>query len=201
MRSLDAMLFAICAIATAFTAAPAMADVTVTETFHVDAGWEAGGYWELAVHNTSGADVYMVTVGNNGADLIVVRSPDLVGVWAPVRISTGEWDAGDINFHGAEWEAPDPTTLPSATYFPGSSQILVYYLTGPNPPLANGATLTGLYFNYPISAAATSTSSLLAGSPFVVFGADGGVVAQGETVSPPVATEQTTWGKVKALYR
>lgn len=194
--------FVLCAVFIVCSGAASMAEVVITEEFNVDPGWEAGGYWEFTVQNLSGADVYMVAVGNTGADLIVVRYPDLVGVWSPVRTSTGEWDAGEIIFHGAEWDAPDTTTLPSATYFPGADQALVYYLTGPNSPLANGATMTGFYFNYPISeSAAARSASSLGGSPFVAFGGDGGIVAQGETVSPPVPTSQSTWGRVKALYR
>ena len=176
------------------------ADVVVTELFHVDPSWEAGGYWELTVNNLTGEGLYMVAVGNTGADLVVVRYPDLVGVWAPTRIAPDEWGANDWGGFPTDWTKPDTSLLPFATEFPGSAQALVYYVLGSNPPLANGAVQTGLYFNYPIEAfARMGTSS--AGSPFLVFGGTGEVVARGNTAGTPLPVRTGTWGSVKALYR
>jgi hypothetical protein len=183
-------------------ASSARADVVVTEMFHVDAGWEAGGYWELTVSNLTGEGIYMVAVGNTGADLTVVRYPDLVGVWEPMRVSQGEWDANDWPHQLAEFTTPDTSLLPFATEFPGNTQALVYYVIGANPPLANGAILTGLYFNYPVGDTSSSRASAsAAGNPYTVFGSSGEVIARGLTTGTPLSTTPTTWGAVKALYR
>ena len=179
------------------------ADVVVTEDFHVDPGWEAGGYWELTVNNLTLGDVYMIAVGNVGADLVVVRYPDLTGVWYPERVSKDEWEANDWPMNAIDWTRPDTSLLPFATEFPGATQALVYYVLGSNPPLGVGATLTGLYFNYPIPQmlAALRAPATAAGSYFLAFNGAGEVVARGQTVGAPLAVENSTWGAVKALYR
>jgi hypothetical protein len=192
----------LCLFLAAVVPASSLADVVVTEMFHVDPGWEAGGYWELTVSNLTGSGLYMIAVGNTGADLTVVRYPDLVGVWQPMRVSQDEWDTNDWPRQLAEFTTPDTSLLPFATEFPGHTQALVYYVIGANPPLADGAVLTGLYFNYPIERAlAPRAGASSAGSPFLVFGGSGEVVARGQTVGAPLPARTSTWGGVKALYR
>jgi hypothetical protein len=142
----------------------------------------------------------MGAVGNVGADLVVVRYPDLVGVWTPTRVAPDEWDTNDWGRGAGESTTPDTSLFPFATEFPGATQALVYFLLAPNPPLGAGGTLTGLYFNYPISAAPGAAAAAV-GSHFTAFGASGQVVARGVTVGPPLAVETTTWGRIKALYR
>lgn len=199
MRTSAIVLCAVLAVALPISS---LADVVVTEIFHVDPGWEAGGYWEFTVSNLTGAGLYMVAVGNTGADLIVVRYPDLIGVWEPTRVSADEWDTNEWGRRPTDWTTPDTSLLPFATEFPGHSQALVYYVLGSNPPLADGGVLTGLYFNYPIeSVTAGRTHSASAASPYLVFGATGEVVARGTTVGTPLRVESTTWGGIKALYR
>jgi hypothetical protein len=176
--------------------------LTVTEAFHVDPGWEAGGYWEFTATNGTPGDVYMIAVGNTGADLVAVRYPDLVGVWEPARISQDEWETNDWGGFPTDWTKPDTSLIPFAVEFPGATQVLAYYVLGSNPPLGVGGVLTGLYFNYPIPArSASSPYAMVAGSNFVAFNAAGEIVARGLTVDLPLAVENTTWGAVKALYR
>jgi hypothetical protein len=194
----SAIVFSI-AMAMGF-ASVSQADLVVTELWNVDSGWEAGGYWELTVTNLTGADVYMIAVGNTGADLIVVRYPDLVGVWNPERVSASEWDSNEWPRRPTDWTTPDTSLYPSAVEFPGHTQVLVYYVLGAFPPLGIGATMSGLYFNYPIEIAAASRS-VSGGSPFIAFNGAGEVVARGETVGSTVPAAATTWGAIKALYR
>ena len=183
-------------------ATDAVAQLTVSEVFHVDPGWEAGGYWELTVTNNTGDNVFFVAVGNTGADLVVVRYPDLIGWWNPNRIADFDWDLNEFTFHGVAWTPPVLSDYPMATYFPGSAQVLIYYVMGAQPPLATGAARDGLYFNYPIEAAMTaSTRPAASGSPFLAFNGEGELVAEGVTVGAPLATQATTWGSIKALYR
>lgn len=182
--------------------APASADLLVTELFHVDPGWEAGGYWELTVTNMTAGDVYMIAVGNTGADLIVVRYPDLVGVWGPTRVSQDEWDTNEWGRGLTDWTTPDTSTIPFATEFPGATQALVYYVLGSNPPLGVGNVLTGLYFNYPIPGRSSSAPIIAAaGSSFLAFNGAGEIVARGQTTGTPLSTTSTTWGAIKAMYR
>ncbi|HXV14465.1 MAG TPA: hypothetical protein VEC56_09695 [Candidatus Krumholzibacteria bacterium] len=193
----------LCLCLAAVVPGSSLADVVVTEMFHVDPGWEAGGYWELTVSNLTGSGIYMIAVGNTGADLTVVRYPDLVGIWQPMRVSQDEWDTNDWPRQLAEFTTPDTSLLPFATEFPGHTQALVYYVIGSNPPLADGAVLTGLYFNYPIGMRSASGRAVnsSAGSPFLVFGSSGEVVARGQTVGTPLPARASTWGGIKALYR
>jgi hypothetical protein len=178
------------------------AQLVVTEAFHVDPGWEAGGYWELTVNNISASDVYMIAVGNVGADLVVVRYPDLVGVWYPTRVSQDEWDTNEWGRGAGESTTPDTSLYPFATEFPGATQALVYFVLGPNPPLGAGGLLTGLYFNYPLPALRVAGAPApAAGSNFMIFGDDGEVVARGQTVGAPLGVRSSTWGAIKALYR
>jgi hypothetical protein len=180
----------------------AQAELVVTELFNVDPGWEAGGYWELTVTNSTLGDVYMIAVGNTGADLIVVRYPDLVGVWNPERVSIDEWDTNEWPRRPTDWPTPDTSLYPSAVEFPGHTQVLVYYVLGSFPPLGVGATMSGLYFNYPIeSAASARTAPASGGSPFLAFNGAGEVVARGVTVGDVLPVQDTTWGAIKALYR
>lgn len=193
----------LCACLSASLPASSLADVVVTEMFHVDPGWEAGGYWELTVTNLSGAGLYMVAVGNTDADLVVVRFPDLVGVWNPDRISQDEWDANDWPKRPTDYPLPNTSLYPFATEFPEDTQALIYYALGSNPPIADGAVQTGFYFNYPIESwsFAGRAASSSAGSPFIVFGGSGEVVARGSTVGTPLPARDSTWGGIKALYR
>lgn len=183
-------------------ASSARADVVVTEMYHVDPWWEAGGYWEFTVSNLTGEPIYLIVVGNTGADLTGVRSPDMTHVWNHNIVSPNEWDVNDWGYQLAEFTVPDTSLLPFATEFPGHAQLLVYYVMGANPPLADGAVLTGLRFNYPFEfASAPSASTSSAGSTFLVFGGSGEVVARGQTVGAPLSVRTTTWGGIKALYR
>jgi hypothetical protein len=194
----------LCGFLSASLPTSSLADVVMTEMFHVDPTWEAGGYWELTVSNLTGVELYMVAVGNTGADLVVVRYPDLVGVWHPDRISQDEWDANDWPKRPTDFPMPDTSLLPFATEFPGHTQVLIYYVLASNPPLVDGAVLTGLYFNYPIESRASSAGhgvSSPAGSPFLVFGGSGEVVARGQTVGAPLSVRYSTWGGIKSLYR
>jgi len=72
---------------------------------------------------------------------------------------------------------------------------------GSNPPLGLGATMSGLYFNYPIEAAQGRAVSASGGSPFIAFNGAGEVVARGQTIGDAVPTAESTWGAIKALYR
>ena len=177
------------------------ADLVVSELMHVDPTWDLGRYWEFTVSNLTGSGVYMIAVGNNGADYISVRYPDLDGVWEPARISQDEWDTNEWGRRPTDWTVPDTSLYPFATEFPGYAQVLVYYVLGSNPPLGDGGVLTGLYFNYPEGSAAVRSAPTTGGAPFLVFGNAGEVVARGQTVGQPLPTRSTTWGGVKALYR
>ncbi len=181
--------------------ASARADLIITELWNVDPGWEAGGYWEFTVTNATGAGVYMIAVGNNGATLTVVRYPDLVDVWEPTRVGPDEWDVNDWGRRPTDWPFPDTSLYPFATEFPGYEQVIVYYVLGSNPPLADGAVLDGLYFNYPQERATASRVMAASGSPYLVFGGNGEVVARGQTAGTPLPVQPSTWGAVKALYR
>jgi hypothetical protein len=64
-----------------------------------------------------------------------------------------------------------------------------------------GATMSGLYFNYPIEAASARASWASGGSPFIAFNGAGEVVARGETTGDTVPAGESTWGAIKALYR
>ncbi len=79
--------------------------------------------------------------------------------------------------------------FPFATYFPGSTQVIYYYVLVGGSPIAVGATQSGFRF-----------LSSGAGSPYLLFDTGGNVVEQGETQgTTPVGAG--TWGAVKALYR
>ncbi len=191
------------AVIVAVCASTAGATMTITETYTVDPGWEAGGYWEFTVTNHTGADVYMVAVGNSLADFVVVRYPDLVGVWDPNRIDAYDWNVNEFTFRPIAWTAPDLSTFPTSVYFPGATQILMYYVLGSNAPLADGATISGFIFNYPYGLASSGgpLAPFAVGAPFLAFNRDGELVAQGVTNGAPLATDHRTWGAIKALYR
>jgi hypothetical protein len=180
----------------------AQADLLVTELFTVDPGWKAGGYWEFTVTNMTAGDVYMIAVGNVGADLIAVRYPDVAGVWQPLTLDQDTWDTNEWGRYPTDWTTPDTSLYPFAVEFPGATQALVYYVLGSNPPLGVGNVLSGLYFNYPFSGAddgrAVASSG---GSNVIAFNSAGEVIARGITTGAPLSTTSTTWGAVKALYR
>lgn len=190
MRLMLSTILAACVMTVAATTARA----DVTEGYVADPNIEGGGYYELTVHNNSGAEMYMVCVGNNGAD-VIFTDPSLVGQWRGRRDNVADWDLG-IAVYDAGFTFPNTGSYPSATYFAGYAQVLTYYVLAANPPsipggspIARGGTQSGFRFK-----------STAAGSPYVIFGLDGTVVEQGQT-EDPLADEETTWGSIKALYR
>jgi hypothetical protein len=183
------------------SATTAHAVVLVSEIWYTDAGYEAGGYYEYSVTNNSGGDLYLVMVGNDDFGVIFTR-PDLVGLWQSRYCNEAEWGPDCSNFGATDWTPPILGLFSFSDLFPGKSFAIFYYAQGSTPPIADGETMTGFRW-IPSSAgggAASSTHSL-AGSPFAVFNGAGDLVEQGTTTGSPVATESSTWGGVKALFR
>lgn len=199
MKNLLAFLIAVGLLS---AATQTTAQVTISEVFHVDPGWDVGGYWEFTVTNNTGGDIYFVAIGDTLANYVEVRYPDLTGIWHPTRIDVYDWDVNEYTFQPTAWTPPVLSDYPSAVYFPSAQQVLLYYVLGSNAPLANGASRDGLLFNNPLPAVTKwPRPTLEAGMSFLAFNGTGQVVAQGTVGGPPLATRQSTWGAVKALYR
>jgi len=160
----------------------------VCEVWVVDPGIEGGGYWELSVTNTTGSDMFVLSVGNTGAD-VVFTDPALVGLWRPSRNTPAQWDAGlSFPFANPGWIKPDTSTLPFATHFAGYSQVLTYYVQTAGSELADGGTIVGFRFKGP------------GGSPYLLFDGAGNISAEGETNSGTTPARSGTWGQIKSLF-
>ncbi len=181
--------------------ATAHADLAISETWVVDPGYEAGGYFEFSVTNNTGDDVYMIAVGNNNA-VVIFERPDLVTTWKGDNCYPSQWGLDCPNPYPIDWTSPDFSAPPYATLFGTSSQALIYYVMGSNPPIATGTTFDGFrWMPAAPNRAAASRSVTTEASPFVAYNGAGAIVAQGTTNGTALAIESRTWGGVKALYR
>ncbi|MCH9698232.1 MAG: VPLPA-CTERM sorting domain-containing protein [Gammaproteobacteria bacterium] len=163
-----------------------------------------GSRGHLTVTNSSAQPIYAFAVGNNdafqafgwsgGLNRLEELIPDeLDHRWGASVISRTAWERGNLGPNGNSfgenatdaWTVPDTTTLSWDDLFGSEfTRIVSYWVVGENTPLLDEPGT----FSSPISTGSSQSHffffSQNAFSPFVAFGDNGSIIAQGQTNVP-----------------
>lgn len=202
MRLVIALTLCALALVPALPAAAQFGDVVVYDTFVVDPNIGGGGYNEVTVVNGGVSDVYAVIIANDLSE-VIYTAPALAGQWQPTISRRIDWEIGGAFPTLPYYSAPNTAVL-SWDLYVGSSYNRVLTWCSANtttkPKIAPGEALIGLRY-LPIGGSRAYGARREA-APFTVFDGAGTVVASGVTVpEAPVATEGTSFSRVKSLYR
>ncbi len=200
-RILISFLACLCALGIVENAQAVMApSVEILEVHNAVTG---EGYFKVT--NNSASDIYAVAVANSSLEDGLTGSTgygiDGYDFWAYAVIDKAIWNGGfdfdtgfmyattdftyeTYNIYGdgsASWNILPNTTDTFDTYFSGYDRVIVYFTS---------FNADGSVFNNPLQAGGETTELFFsageAGSPFVVFGKDGLVIASGEATVVPL---------------
>jgi hypothetical protein len=128
----------------------------------------------IATSDTPGLGLHM-EISNDGADPLIVDQMELAETPALLPASSVRW--GDSDFEGLSWSAP---IAPGIALAPGAPPIVVDLPELPTPGTV------GALLRYAVHSGS---------------GMEQRAIVQVDLIGHPVATEPSTWGAVKALYR